>query len=339
MKLEIEHRGWQGNEAPRRVLAMRFQALGDTVITLPYLQSLRRAYPKMRLDLLTRKEVADIPRALELFDEVVAFGGGRNIYRQLLAMLWHLPRLWLRRYDVVLDLQNSRLSRIALDFAAPSAWSRFDTQAPFAAGDRTRQTIAAVWHWPVDLDTRLTLRTNASRALLEAHGCGPDTELVVLNPAGNMPSRSWPLEHYCEFARAWLARRNPDAKFVLLLVPALGEKAARIARTLGDACVDLTGKADPVQAFAVVGASRLVLSEDSGLMHMAWVQGIPTLALFGSSRKDWSRPLGARSECLDAADLECGPCGLPNCRFGDNRCLTRHTPEAVFALAQRVLRD
>jgi ADP-heptose:LPS heptosyltransferase len=338
MKIDIDHRRWNGNTPPRRVLAMRFQALGDTVITLPYLQSLRHAFPALQLDLLTRKEVAAIPRALELFDDVTAFGGGRNIYRQLLALLAYLPRLRLRGYDLVLDLQNSRLSRLALDFMAPPAWSCFETQAPFAAGERTRQTIADVWDWPVDLDTRLTLRANNTQALLASHGHRVGTELVVLNPAGNLPSRSWPVDSYIEFARLWQARRSPGAHFVLLLLPAMRAKAARIAAALGDACIDLTGAADAVQAFGIVGASQFVLSEDSALMHMAWVQGVPTLALFSSSRKDWSRPLGARTACLDSSDLECGPCGLAVCRFGDNRCLTRHQPEQVFELAQHLLR-
>jgi heptosyltransferase-2 len=330
-------RPWSGEAPPRRVLAMRFQALGDTVITLPYLRSLKRKYPAMRLDLLTRREVAAIPRAVDLFDDVLAFGGGRNIYRQLLAMLLSVPALRFRNYDLVLDLQNSRLSRLALDMIAPRAWTRFETHTPLAAGERTRRAVAAAWHWPVTLDTRLALRSEVARPILDAHGCAADAELIVLNPAGNMPSRSWPEENYIEFARLWLTR-SPRARFVLLLLPAMRAKAARIAAALGEACIDLTGAADAVQAFGIVGRSRLVLSEDSALMHMAWVQGIPTLALFSSSRADWSRPLGANTECLHSADLDCGPCGLQVCRFDDNRCLTRYSARRVFDIAVHLAR-
>lgn len=334
---DIEHRRWRGPEAPRRVLAMRFQALGDTVITLPYLQSLRRAYPGMRLDFLTRAEVAAVPRALDLFDEVPVFGGGRSRWRQPFALSRLLPRLLARHYDLVIDLQNSHLSRSVRRLLAPRAWSAFDRFSPRSAGDRTQRTIAAAWDWPVTLDTGLRLRSNEAHALLTARGWRPGTELIVLNPAGNLPSRSWPLENYVGFARQWLTRRNAQAKFVLLLTPVLQDKAAFITRELGSACLDFTGAADPVQAFSIVGASQFVLSEDSGLMHMAWIQGVPTLALFSSSREDWSRPLGARCDCLDSSDLECGPCGLAHCRFGDNRCLTRYSPADVFTHAQRLL--
>jgi ADP-heptose:LPS heptosyltransferase len=70
---------------------------------------------------------------------------------------------------------------------------------------------------------------------------------------------------------------------------------------------------------------------------MAWVSGIPTLALFGSSRSDWARPLGARAAFLDAEVLECAPCMLETCRLGDTRCMSLHTPEKVIATALRLL--
>ena len=84
------------------------------------------------------------------------------------------------------------------------------------------------------------------------------------------------------------------------------------------------------EAFAIINKSYFVLTEDSGLMHMSWVSGIPTLALFGSSRRDWSAPQGEHSLCLNSSDLECGNCLLAICKYGDIHCLTRYTPEFVF---------
>jgi ADP-heptose:LPS heptosyltransferase len=72
-------------------------------------------------------------------------------------------------------------------------------------------------------------------------------------------------------------------------------------------------------------------------MHMSWVSGVPTLALFGSSRGDWSRPLGPRSLCLDSSDLECRFCMEEECRYGDVRCLTRRDPREVAELAFRLM--
>ena len=76
---DIQCKPWTKVSPPRRILAIRLQAMGDVVITLPYLQGLRNALPTgVRLDFLTREETEDIPKNIDLFDRVFTIGGGRN---------------------------------------------------------------------------------------------------------------------------------------------------------------------------------------------------------------------------------------------------------------------
>jgi ADP-heptose:LPS heptosyltransferase len=339
VKADIECKPWRAASPPRKVLAIRLQALGDTIITLPYLLDLKRRNPQIELHFMTLESADAIPRGVGFFDRVFTIRGGRSARWQFLRALSLLPFLGWQRYDVVIDLQNHRWSRIVRRLLAPAAWSAFDRFSPLPHGERARQTIEAAGPWQVSLDTRLHIPGGADRAakLLRAHGWKEDHDLVVLNPAGYGSSRSWPLESYCEFARTWRRVRNPRTQFVLLLVPALRDRANFIAAALGEHCIDLTGHAGQQDAFCVLRQCALVLTEDSGLGHMAWVQGVPTLALFSSSRRDWSAPQGSWSDCLDSSDLECGPCGLPECKYGDNRCLTRYEPRFVVARASALL--
>ena len=106
---------------------------------------------------------------------------------------------------------------------------------------------------------------------------------------------------------------------------------------MGENVISIVNQTTPSQAFAVLQHARFVLSEDSGLMHMAWVSGVPTLALFGSSRSDWTQPLGRSSLFLGSSDLPCGNCMQEVCRYGDVHCLTRYTPEFVFEKASRLV--
>lgn len=335
----IAARRWPHAAAPRRILAIRLQALGDTMITLPYLLGVRRSYPDAELHLLTREEVAAVPRAMAQFDRVVAFGGGRSRVRTWLSALCHMPALLARRYDVVLDLQNSRISNFVRRAIRPEAWAAFDRFSPRPAGERTRRTIAAALGADTGMDTAIELRGGGLdiHALLLRHGWKAGFELLVLNPAGFSPARAWPTASYIEFARLWI-ERHPRSQVVLLLMPSKRAKATEIAAALGEHCVDLTGRANQLEAFAIVGRARLLLSEDSGLMHMAWTQGTPTLALFSDSRRDWSAPQGNWSDCLDSSDLPCGPCGLEVCKFGDNRCLTRYSAAQVLERAEKLAR-
>jgi ADP-heptose:LPS heptosyltransferase len=140
------------------------------------------------------------------------------------------------------------------------------------------------------------------------------------------------MENYAEFAKLWL-NRFPETQFLIVGVSAIAAKADYFSQTLGQKIVNLVNKTTPAQAFAVIQHAKFTLSEDSGLMHMAWVSGIPTLALFGSTDSSMATPLGDHTMLLDSSDLECGNCMQETCKFGDVRCLTRYTPEFVFERA------
>lgn len=337
--LFISGKPWLRNGAPGRILAIRLQATGDTVITLPYLQELRRRLPAAtRLDFLTREETAAIPRSVRLFDRVFVIRGKRNFYKQLCFGLILIPALWWRRYDVVIDLQNNLISRLVRKSIAPVSWSLFDKTSSRPAGERTRLTIEAAGLGVTRLDTDFALKhPGTGREILLAHGWDGRSGLVVLNPAAAFVTRNWPLQRYVEFARQW-RRRLPDTQFILLGTRFIAEKAAYILGMLDkDAGIDLVGNTSPSDAFSVLQHVTLVLSEDSGLMHMAWVSGIPTMALFGGSRSDWARPVGPHTAFLDADDLPCAPCMLERCPYGDVHCMSRHSVEKVLGQCLRLV--
>jgi len=314
--------------------------MGDSVIPLPYLQSLRKLLPETGLDFLTLRENSEIPKSLVLFDSVYDLGGGRSFKRQAFHALSMLPRLLGQRYDVVLDLQNNEISRAIRRALRPLAWSEFDRYSPVSAGDRTKDTIAGLGLGSPDLVPGLTLiDSTLGRDRLEDSGWDGSSHLVVLNPAGFHSTRNWPLENYAEFADLWLRQRRSPTQFLVLGLEGLATKAHLLRKQIGPEMIDLVGRTTAAEAFAILQKASFVLTEDSGLMHMAWVSGIPTLALFGSSRSDWSRPLGDRSLCLNSSDLPCGACMEPTCLHGDVRCLTRYNADFVFERAERLLRD
>ena len=113
LTMNIPAKPWTKKGPPKRILAIRMQAMGDTVITLPYLQDLRNNLPStVQLDLLTRYETNPIPKNLVLFNKIYSIGGKRNLKKQLFFTFLLLPKLIFRRYDVIIDLQNNILSRL-----------------------------------------------------------------------------------------------------------------------------------------------------------------------------------------------------------------------------------
>jgi heptosyltransferase-2 len=336
--VNISCKPWTNKKPPRRILAIRLQAMGDVVITLPYLQCLRNALPPGgRLDFLTREETEDIPKNIDLFDHVYSIGGARDFRKQLWSTFLLLPRLFIQRYDVIVDLQNNILSRIVRKALLPKAWSAFDRFSPTSAGERNRLTIEAVGLGNNQMDTRLRPRKPLrATSILKSRGLNETEKLVVLNPAGAFVTRNWGMHKYVLFARQWL-QLWPETRFLVLGTSFIAEKAAFLEDELGDRLSNLVGLTTPSEAFSLLQRVTLVLSEDSGLMHMAWVSGTPVVALFGGTRSDWSRPLGRHSLFLDSSDLPCGNCMQSTCRRGDVFCLSRLSPEDVFARAVSLL--
>jgi len=329
-------RPWLRGRPPSRVLALRFHALGDIAITLPYLVALRDSYRPTVIDFLTRSEYAELPRSLSLFRRVHAFGGGRRFKTQLACALALVPSLMRHRYDVVLDLQNNEISRTIRSVLRPTAWSTFERLPTGHAAERTRRSIEDAGFPLSHVSASLPLcAPGAGTHILRQGGWPLDSELVVLSPSGAFATRNWPLEHYAAFARLWSRRRA--ALFAVLGTSDAYAKAAAIESLAGVPLLNLAGKTTLGEALAILQRAALVVAEDGGLMHMAWTSGVPTLALFGSSRHDQSAPRGDHTRCLHSGDLPCGACMESICRFGDVHCLTRYSPEAVVDAAETLL--
>lgn len=335
--MQILAKKWEKPGLPGKILAIRLQAMGDTIITLPYLQALKRQLPQGTIiHFLTRKEVEAVPRNIQLFDRVFSLGGGRDEKKQMLHAMLMLPELWLQRYDVVADLQNNRLSRFIRKALRTSAWTEFDRFSPIPAGERTRLAIEALGLGPASMDTNFKLNGDEGERILQENGWDQGKKIIILNPAGAFETRNWEMDKYARLARMWM-EMDQATQFLVLGTRQIEPKARFLKERLGADLINLVAQTNPFEAFAIIQKASLMITEDSGLMHMAWVSGVPVLAIFGSTRSDWSRPLGEKSMLLDSSDLECGNCMREVCLFGDNRCLTRYSPEWILEKAMQLI--
>ena len=91
-------------------------------------------------------------------------------------------------------------------------------------------------------------------------------------------------------------------------------------------CLDLTGKTAITDSVDLMGLAEAVLTNDSGLMHVAAATGRPVVAVFGSSTPGYTPPLTAKAEILQT-DIKCRPCFRRTCKYGHYKCLKDITPE------------
>ncbi|MDP3650478.1 MAG: lipopolysaccharide heptosyltransferase II [Rhodoferax sp.] len=149
------------------------------------------------------------------------------------------------------------------------------------------------------------------------------------------PAKRWPARHF-----AALARQLP-LPVVLLGSSKEAALCAEIAQTANAAkpgqCLDFSGRTSLDQALAIIAAARAMVSNDSGLMHVAAAFGVPQVALFGSSSPLHTPPLSANAQVLwlknDPAyrpALDCAPCFKRECPLGHTRCLVDIQPADVL---------
>jgi heptosyltransferase II len=186
-------------------------------------------------------------------------------------------------------------------------------------------------------EPRLQVDPAAQAQALHAHGLTPGGYRAFAPGAEYGPAKCWPAAHYASLAERLIAH---DGLPIVLL--GSGKEAA-LAQSVVDAvpaasrarCLNLAGRTSLADALALVSGAQCLVSNDSGLMHVAAAFGIEQVAVFGSTSPEHTPPLNRRAQVLwlkEELGLDCAPCFERQCRFGHTRCLTEVAPERVARL-------
>ena len=167
---------------------------------------------------------------------------------------------------------------------------------------------------------------------LDTHGLRiADGPILALCPGAEYgPAKRWPAAHFAAVARhhlqlggqVWLFGSAQDCLVTADIIEQVGAASER--------CRDLAGKTTLGQAIDLLSVADQVISNDSGLMHVAAALDRPLVALYGSSDPVFTPPLHERAEILRLG-LACSPCFRRECPLGHTDCLRRLRPDAVIA--------
>jgi heptosyltransferase-2 len=321
-----------------RVLVRAPNWVGDVVLSLPALRDVRRSTPTARLEVLARGWVADLYRAVPEVDGVVESRGHR-------ADAWALRG----RADLAVILPNSFAAAFALWRARiPERWGYATDGRGFLLTRRCRvppelrgrsqvyyyramlEGVGVAVEGPADASLRCPDEWAAhARTIL-----GDDGPWLGVNPGAFYGSaKRWMSERFA--AAADLVARRTGARIAIL--------GGRDERPLGETIAAqlrapfrlLCGETRLRDLVGVLSRLRLLLTNDSGPMHVAAALGVPLVAVFGST--DWAEtaPVGERQR-LVREDVPCAPCRLRECPI-DHRCMSRVDVDRVAAAALDLL--
>jgi len=341
-------------ESPERVLVVGPAWIGDMVMSQVLYRYLSRARPGIAIDVLAPPwsapllmRMPEVRRHIDLpaAHGELALGLRRTVGRALRAAA----------YDRAIVLPNSLKSALVPWFARVPLRTGWRGEMRYgllndlrlldrAALPRMSERFLALGLPPGEAlpeappRPALAVDSAVARARLQAFGMDFAAPLLALCPgAAGGGAKRWPAEYYAQVARHCLGRGWQVALFGSAAERRL---CARIAAASGPgrALTDLAGRTTLDEAIDLLSRAAAVVSNDSGLLHVAAATGRPLLAVYGPTSPDFTPPLAERAAVL-RADIDCAPCHRRECPLGHHRCLREITPAQVIARLEMLIDD
>jgi tetraacyldisaccharide 4'-kinase/lipopolysaccharide heptosyltransferase II len=331
----------------RRILVMAPNWVGDAVMSLPVLSGLTRLFPAARITVLAIPTVAPLFAGQGGVAEVISYPPGLEKWPTLLGLSGRfelalaLPNSFGSALDLWLSRTPSRLG-YAADGRSPLLTTVLKGRVGLAGLHQVFYYLGLLEAWgPVRefSPPRIHLfpeEIAAGREILSAGGSDSSGPWVGLAPgAGYGPAKRWPAERFA--ALGDLLQTESQARLVLLGGPGDREAAAEVQRRGGARFLNLAGKTTLRQALAILAHLRVLITNDSGLMHAAAALGTPLVAIFGSTDAAATGPFTHRAAIIHH-HLPCSPCLERTCSQG-YACLLEITVSEVAAAARTWLEE
>jgi heptosyltransferase-2 len=311
-----------------RILVVAPNWIGDALMAQPLLARLREKRPGVELHMLAPEWVAPVARRMPEVDEVIPAPFRHGALE--LGSRWKLGRtLKANGYGEAIVLPNSWKAALVPFFAQIPVRRGYLGEARYGLLNRLyrqpdkamRRHYARLAEAP-DAEPRqplpeARLRVDAARAGAARKRFGIESRYAVLCPGAEYgPAKRWP--YFGELAT------RLGMPIVLLGSPKDAAAAADISGT------NLVGKTTLDEAIDLIAGATIVVSNDSGLMHVAAALGRPLVALFGSSSPQKTPPQSGHSRVL-WLQVECSPCFERECPLGHFKCMREMSVDMVLA--------
>lgn len=351
----------QGTSRSGPILILRFSSLGDIVLTEPATRILKGSFPHCEIHYLTRSDYCDIVRSFEAVDRVIPYDAGTGLGGLFKTAL----TLRKEHYRFIIDLHGS-IRSILTRLIVPSGQTRKIRKNGLRRFFLVKWKVGKGGTWPTAGDRYLDCipvlagHTAPIRPSIEVSpGALKDAERLLrgetvpveesalarkpylaLAPGAKWHTKMWPAERFAELG----TRLGEVTGLKTILIGSVEDRTlcASVAERIEAPVRDLAGKTTIMEAAAVLARSAVLVTNDTGLMHLAAAVGTPVLAIFGpTSRELGFYPNGDRFSIVEV-DLPCRPCttkGGEVCPVGTHDCMMKIAPDQVLEKVLELLEE
>ena len=314
--------------SPFRILVRSTNWLGDAVMSVEAVRRIKRGRPDVRLTILTRAKLADFWRLVSEVDAVITIEPHDSVFSVAAKIRGG--------FDVAILFPNS--FRSALEVLLAAIPRRVGYARPWR-----RALLNQIISEP---SVPGPLRHQVVHYLRIAHRIGAEMEEALEQPkrrppdpvlAGLCPGAEYgPAKRWTDFGPAALELSKRRGLHWLIFGVAKEKPISDdLMKVLGSCATDLTGSTTLSELISQIQRCRVLLTNDTGTMHLASFLGVPTVAIFGSTEPVLTGPLG-KGHIVIRHHVECSPCFLRECPI-DFRCMKAVKIEEVVFAVERVL--
>ena len=345
-------------DLPRNILVRAPNWIGDAVMCEPAIRGLRSLFPEAEITMLAKRAVAELFSAAPELSRVVVYDDKGP--HAGLSGKWSLAGTLRRHgFDLAVLFQNAFeaaflawLAGIPRRYGYATDGRVFFLTTPVAVPSRSRGVHQVEYYWNLlkplglsggALSPTLCVTADEGRQL-DARLAGAEVGLsdivIGINPGSTYGSaKRWLPERFAEVAQRLAERIGQDenAQVVVVILGARGEESlgTDIAARINGRSVVLSGATTIRELMAVVKRCRLLITNDTGPMHIAAACGVPVVAVFGPTDSHTTAPYGQERSIVREA-VDCAPCLLRECPI-DHRCMTRIPVDRVYEAAVQQL--
>lgn len=330
----------------RRILLIKPSSLGDIVHAMPTCAAIRRAYPKARLTWLVKREWAGLVERIDGVDRVWP------VESTFKGWLSQVSPLRAERFDLVVDLQGLFRSAVIGWFTGSSLLVGFENgregspwfysrrvpvpQSEMHAVDRyllVAKAVGAVESGAPAFCFRLPQTDyNEVDRVLNRFGVTPGMSWVAMNVSARWPTKRWPAASFAEVADG--LQQEGCGAVVMIGGPDERADIAEVNRMMKTPAIDLAGATTVGLLPALLSRASLLITNDSGPMHVAAAVGTPIVSLFGPTSAIRTGPYGVGHDVL-TGKVPCSPCFSRTCHNTlPLECLKMVSPQQVLAAAR-----
>lgn len=337
----------------KKIAIIRLSSIGDIVLSTPLIRSLRNKYPESRIDFIVKNEYAELLSTNLHLSNVISFDHTAGF-----AELRTLKKIIKKeKYDLLIDIHKNFRSVYLRNFAGSGlalkykkdyvkrtllvrfGLNRFKTIEPvYKRYFRAVETLGIV---PDNKGTELPLTRNTIlkvQTALTKSGLRQNQSLIVLCPGAGFATKKWNTKGFAEVGD-YLSKKYKT------MIGILGssedyEDCESVQNQMQERSVNYAGMFSLLESAAMLNHSSLVITNDTGLMHIAQSQNTPVVALFGSTTRELGYFPFPENSFVIEQDLGCRPCthnGRNSCPKKHFRCMKDNKPGDVIEAADQLL--